>query len=78
MSMVLLRRISITLGLALAIGAAGGVFLARIGAGHGWYYALGILLAALVVLRTLAPTVGMSAPRLGGSSPNQPGVKVPV
>jgi hypothetical protein len=61
---LLLRRIVVTLVLALLVAAAGGVFLARVGAGAGWYYVLGVALSALVVLRALAPTVGITTAQL--------------
>jgi hypothetical protein len=44
---------------------AAGVFLARVHATSGWYYAAGLFLVGLGVLRILAPTTGVSPHGLG-------------
>jgi hypothetical protein len=60
-SMERLARFGISLVGASVMTVAGVVLLARLHAHAGWYYALVIALAGLVVLRTLAPSAGISS-----------------
>jgi hypothetical protein len=46
---------------------AAGVFLARVHAVSGWYYAVGLFLVGLSVLRMLAPTIGISVRGVGSA-----------
>jgi hypothetical protein len=47
---------------------AAGVFLARVNATPGWYYAVGLFLVGLGVLRMIAPTPGISVRGLGSNT----------
>ena len=49
------RRAPIVLGAALALGFAGGAWLAWLDSGAAWYYVLGVVLTAVAAMQIVAP-----------------------
>ena len=67
--MPMMERITQLIGTLIGVSVlafAAGVFLMRVDAGFGWYYAVGLLLTGLAVLRTLVPSAGLSGSRIKG------------
>src|SRR4051812_34359333 len=63
------RRVPVVLGAAMALGFAGGAWLAWRDSDAAWYYALGVVLAAVAAMQVVAPWTRMPP---GSDAPHRP------